>query len=247
MGEEAAADPPAAAVRQAVAVAGSEQSTMKSTDYPWEQDFQKCIDFHGHFCPGLALGYVAAKAAMDWLGERRSEDEEIVAIVETDACGADAVQVITGCTFGKGNFFFKDFGKTAFSFLSRTTGRGVRLYLKPDAFPRTPEYLTLSEKVSRGSAGEEEIREFRNIHRQRTLAVLSTTAKELYEWQEVTIPLPPPARILDSLPCSRCGEWAMASRLKRTGEGLLCRPCLAESLRARRRKVGKQQKPSTDL
>ncbi len=35
----------------------------------------------------------------------RDGDEELFAIVETDACGADAIQVITGCTFGKGNFF----------------------------------------------------------------------------------------------------------------------------------------------
>jgi len=39
------------------------------------------------------------------LGENRAEDEEIVAVVETDACGADAIQVRTGCTFGKGNFY----------------------------------------------------------------------------------------------------------------------------------------------
>lgn len=202
---------------------------MKNSDKPWENDFQKCVEFHGHACPGLALGYVAAKAAISWLGETRAEDEEIVAIVETDACGADAVQVVTGCTFGKGNFFFKDHGKTAFSFLSRTTGRGIRLYAKPDAFPRSSEYRALSDKVSNGKAGEEELTRFAELHEARTLDVLRMAVSDLYELQEITTPLPPRARILDSRPCSRCGESAMSSRLTETKEGLLCCSCLAET------------------
>ena len=71
--------------------------------------FKKCIDFHGHLCPGLSLGYQAATAGMDWRSAHRAEDEEIVAIVETDACGCDAVQVITGYTFEKGNFLYRDY------------------------------------------------------------------------------------------------------------------------------------------
>lgn len=46
------------------------------------------------------MGYRAGKAAMTWLGERRAPDEEVVAIVETDACGSDAIQVLSGFTSG---------------------------------------------------------------------------------------------------------------------------------------------------
>lgn len=212
---------------------------MKSIDDLWEDGFQKCVDFHGHACPGLALGYVAAKAAMEWLGEKRSEDEEIVAIVETDACGADAIQVVTGCTFGKGNFFFKDYGKTAFSVLSRSTSKGIRLYAKPNAFPRTKEYGDLSKKVSSNRATDEEVREFHRLQVQRTRDVLKTAAKDLYEFKEVTTRLPAPARILDSYQCSRCREFAMASRLTKTSDGLLCRSCLAESRKLAKKRTGK--------
>jgi formylmethanofuran dehydrogenase subunit E len=193
----------------------------------WEEDFRKCVDFHGHACPGLAMGYVAAKAAMAWLGERRAEDEEIVAIVETDACGADAVQVMTGCTFGKGNLLFKDYGKTAFSFLSRASGKGIRLCAKPSAFSLTPEHRALFEKVWSGKAGEEDLKAFWELHRQRTLDVLKRPADDLYLLQEVTTRLPPRAQVLDSRTCGRCGEPVMASRLTETKEGLLCRACLA--------------------
>lgn len=174
------------------------------------------------------MGYVAAKAAMGWLGEDRAQDEELVAIVETDACSADAIQVVTGCTFGKGNFFFKDFGKNAFSFLSRRTGRGIRLYAKPGTFRRTPEYSALAEKTFAGTATTEELDEFRRLHTERTLLLLRTDVQDLYDIREVTTPLPPPAAILESFPCCHCGEYAMMSRLVQTDGGLLCGSCLAE-------------------
>ena len=43
--------------------------------------FEDCVRFHGHSCPGLASGYRAATAAMEALGVRRPEDEELVAIL----------------------------------------------------------------------------------------------------------------------------------------------------------------------
>ena len=59
---------------------------MKTEDPLEREDFKKCVDFHGHVCPGLAIGYVAGKTGLEWLKENRAEDEEIVSIVETDAC-----------------------------------------------------------------------------------------------------------------------------------------------------------------
>ena len=55
-------------------------------------DLRDTIQFHGHLCPGLALGYRVAKAALRELKVNRPQDEELVAIVETDSCAADAVQ-----------------------------------------------------------------------------------------------------------------------------------------------------------
>lgn len=69
-------------------------------------DYKNIVEFHGHECPGLAMGYRMASAAMNALNSIHSEDEEIVAIVENNACGVDALQCVTGCTFGKGNLIF---------------------------------------------------------------------------------------------------------------------------------------------
>ena len=66
-----------------------------------------------------------ATAAMETLESFRAEDEELVAIVENDACGVDALQCVTGCTFGKGNLLFHDYGKHVYTIYSRSSRLGV--------------------------------------------------------------------------------------------------------------------------
>ena len=63
----------------------------------------------------MASGICAAEWDLTELCAR-SRDEELVAVVETDMSGVDAIQFLTGCTFGKGNLIHKDYGKNAFSY-----------------------------------------------------------------------------------------------------------------------------------
>lgn len=85
---------------------------------------REVVQFHGHLCPGLALGYRVAKAALRELKSDRPHDEELAAVVENDSCATDAIQFITGCTFGKGNLVFLDYGKHVYTFYNRRTGAG---------------------------------------------------------------------------------------------------------------------------
>ena len=62
-----------------------------------------CAEFHGHECGGLTIGYKAALYAIKLLNIGCAEDEEVVCISENDACGVDAIQVMLGCSAGKGN------------------------------------------------------------------------------------------------------------------------------------------------
>ncbi|MFZ7128594.1 MAG: FmdE family protein [Desulfobacterales bacterium] len=190
--------------------------------------FKKCLDFHGHLCPGLAMGYQAAVAGMQWLAARRAEDEEIVALVETDACGADAVQVITGCTFGKGNFIYRDYGKTAFTFFNRDTGKGVRVARKADPQePLDPEHRALLDKIRQDTATPDERAEFTQRHEAASRRILDQPPEAIFTLTEVTVPLPEKARIEPSVNCARCGEPTMAAKLE-TVDGLrVCRGCLA--------------------
>jgi formylmethanofuran dehydrogenase subunit E len=72
------------------------------------RSFAGTVSFHGLACPGLAIGYRAAVHALETLHAGR--DEELVAIMENDACGMDAIQAVTGCTTDKGNLIMQDPG-----------------------------------------------------------------------------------------------------------------------------------------
>lgn len=199
---------------------------MKAEDIIAGEDFRKCVAFHGHLCPGLTMGYKASVAGLEWLKAHRSVDEEIVAIVETDACCADAVQVMTGCTFGKGNFIFKDHGKMAFTFFSRKSGNGVRVVLKSDAFIPDKRHLELIQKMQNGTASDADHAEFKKRHEERTHEILEKPVEEIFDFKEAQFDPPEKAQILLSIPCSRCGEPTMESRLVEK-EGLrICRSCL---------------------
>ena len=199
---------------------------MDSENVMAGDDFQKCVAFHGHVCPGLSLGYRAAKAAMARLAENRAEDEEVVAVLETDACFADAVQVLTGCTFGKGNFVFKDYGKIALTLFSRNTGRGVRVCMRDGIFGPRDEHSALLKKVMQNEADDNERQRFGELHCNRSQEVLSMDEDRLFRIEEAITPLPPNAQMAPSKPCSRCGEPTMATKLTERDGQMLCRACL---------------------
>ncbi|MBN1625307.1 MAG: TraR/DksA C4-type zinc finger protein [Deltaproteobacteria bacterium] len=198
---------------------------MKAQQIMETDDFKRCAEFHGHVCPGLAIGYKAAKTAMERLKEIRAEDEEMVAIVETDACSADAVQVLTGCTFGKGNFIHKDYGKIVVILLSRNTGKGVRVSMRPGSFAPDETHQTLLRKMMSGEANEDDKNRFRELHFKRACDVLEMSSGKLFEVRNVNIQLPPRARIEPSELCDICGEPTMRTKLEDRGGKKVCRDC----------------------
>ncbi|MDH3879559.1 MAG: FmdE family protein [Desulfobacterales bacterium] len=198
---------------------------MKAEDIIAGEDFQKCVEFHGHLCPGLTMGYKASVAGLEWLKAHRSVDEEIVAIVETDACCADAVQVMTGCTFGKGNFIFKDHGKMAFTFFNRKSGQCVRVVLKSDAFTPDKRNLELIQKKQTGIATDAELEEFKKQFEKRTRDILEKPVDDIFDLKEAQFDLPAKAQIQPSIPCSQCGEPTMESRLSEKDGLRICRGC----------------------
>ena len=188
--------------------------------------FEEVIDFHGHSCPGLALGYRVAMAALKAMKrENISEDEELVAIVENDSCAVDAIQVVTGCTFGKGNLVFKDYGKQAYTFLKRPSGSGIRISIDFTAPEETEREKELWRRYGRGDRSEEVARAVHNRRAKKTKAILESPEKALLKITKVKVPLPQEARIYQSLPCGTCGE-TMAEPKARVREGkIVCIPC----------------------
>lgn len=165
-----------------------------------QHDWQRCVAFHGHACPGLAIGFRACEAAKEAINLHFSEDEELVCITENDACGVDAVQVLTGCTFGKGNLIYRDVGKMAFTFFDRNTGKGVRVIFKKG----------LPEGMDRA---------------QWQKYILSAPISELFSISEPNCELPPKARIMKSVECACCNERTIEHKMRLHDGKLYCYDC----------------------
>ncbi len=158
-----------------------------------------CVAFHGHECGGLTIGYKASLYAIELLDLEFSADEQVVCIAENDACGVDAIQVMLGCSVGKGNLILRVCGKQAFSFYNRKTGKSVRLVLKPK-----PTEMTKEE----------------------SFAYYQTCRPEdMFLVKETTTPLPEKARLFGSFLCDGCGESTGEYWLTEVGNRKLCPSC----------------------
>ena len=161
--------------------------------------WQDCVAFHGHGCGGLTIGYKASLYAAQLLDLEFSDDEQVVCITENDACGVDAVQVMLGCSIGKGNLLFHMRGKQAFSFYNRKTGKSVRLVLKPK-----PEGMTKEESFAYFQACD---------------------PKDMFAVKQTTIRLPETAKLFDSYTCDCCGEVTGTNWIRLAGDKKLCLDC----------------------
>ena len=194
-------------------------------DHP---DLKKAVAFHGHLCPGLTIGYRASQAALKYLAAQWAADEELVAIVHTDACGVDALQVMLGCTLGKGNLIYKDFGKQVYIVGNRKTGRAVRVALRPDPDSASPHQAKLRNAVFGGTATPEEEAEFSQQHQARTQKLLQGSDEELFIIKEIELDLPEKARIFSSVVCRDCGETVMEARARLKEGEPVCLECYQE-------------------
>lgn len=194
-----------------------------------EGTLERVVEFHGHMCPGLAMGVQAAAIALREIGAH-AKDEEVVAVVETDMCAVDAIQFLTGCTFGKGNLIHHDWGKNAFSFYRRSDGRAIRLAGRPDAWQRDPEHQALFAKVRSGQASAAERARFQELHVAQARKVLELEPDALYRFEEIAGRMPRKARIHASIVCADCGEGAMETRVHRLEGRELCTPCFEAAL-----------------
>lgn len=158
-----------------------------------------CVAFHGHACGGLTIGYKASLYAIELLGLTFSADEEVVCIAENDACGVDAVQVMLGCSVGKGNLILRVRGKQAFNFFNRKSGQCVRLLLRP-----APAGMTKEESFAYYQSRE---------------------PRELFDVRPVTLPVPEKARLFESFACDCCGEITGGNWVRIRNGKNLCIDC----------------------
>ena len=164
--------------------------------------WDRAVDFHGHACGGLAIGYKAALYAMELLELSFSGDEQVVCIAENDACGVDAIQALLGCSVGKGNLLFHMRGKQAFSFYNRASGKSVRLVLRP-----RPQGISKGDSVA---------------------YYQSLPPEDMFDVKETSLRLPEQARLFQSVVCDGCGEVTAEHLIRLEGGRKLCLDCFAD-------------------
>ncbi len=182
------------------------------------------IQFHGHICPGLLMGVRAAEFAQKYLNVDPDQDEELLAIAETNSCGVDAIQAILGCTFGKGNLIFKDYGKSVYTIASREQNRAVRMAQKylAQPHPDNARYRELCRKdVLSGSEAEEKENLLAAIFER----LMTAPFEDLFNWQEIDFSFPEKAQIYPTVQCSICGEGVMEPRAVLNGQLYVCPSC----------------------
>jgi len=162
--------------------------------------WEKAVAFHGHECPGLAIGFKACEAAIEKMGIGVSDDEDIVCVSENDACGVDAVQAILSCTVGKGNLLFHGTGKQAFSFFDRKNNKKLRVYLnaKNHADLDRPDWQQY---------------------------LLNASVDEIFSFSEPKFDLPGEARFFTTIVCELCGEGAPEYKVRMQDGKTVCLDC----------------------
>jgi len=187
-------------------------------------EFDKVVAFHGHACPGLALGYRVAKYVIEHFSAR-PEDEELVAIVENNSCAVDAIQVLTGCTFGKGNLIFEDYGKQVYTFIKRPSSEAIRVSIHWEPPPETEEEKDAWSRYMKGDRSEDVIKIVHSRKAKKIKAILEAPEESLFKIQHKIMKPPEEARIYPSIQCALCGEKVMEPKARLKEGKLLCMPC----------------------
>lgn len=166
-----------------------------------EDMWERAVAFHGHACPGLAIGCrMVFEAAAHLDISRRSTDEEIVCVTESDACCVDAAQAVLGCTLGKGNLLLKLRGKAAMSFYNRATGKGCR--------------------VGWSGTGDDTLAKKDKID-----LILSPEGSALFTVQPLENSPPGEALLSKSVCCAHCGERTSEAMTRPYKGSLYCLDC----------------------
>jgi len=172
---------------------------------------RKAAEVHGHFCSYLAYGVKAGYIAVKELGIESTGMEEVIAIVETNNCFSDGVQIIAGCTFGNNGLIYKDVGKTAVT-VAKRDGTAIRIVLDPayeeSIWEEYSEAHDLWEKivVKREEATPREHERMMKLFAEMAFKELKKPAEKMFKITRMRIKTPEYAPIFNSVICPVCGE-----------------------------------------
>jgi len=184
--------------------------------------------FHGHKCPAMPQGLRVGAAAMNVLGVERAKDGQLLAILELGTehcatCFADGIQMITGCTYGKGNIKRLGLGKWGMTLVDTKTGRAVRVAPKAEAMLKNKQSKFFTEYREKGIPAslvpDEEVEPM--VQRvMNAPAEMLMTISDVFEYK-----LEPKPHSFTSFVCDGCGEMVVEGYGRPLGDKKICQPC----------------------
>ncbi len=187
--------------------------------------------FHGHKCPAMPMGLRVGAAAMNKLGVNRTGDGDIIAILDLGenhcaTCYADGIQVITGCTYGKGNIKKTHKGKWALTLIEKKTGRAVRITPTATAMMANKKSPFFTEYRSKGIPATKVPPEVVNPLVNR---VMTLPDKELFIISDVfQYNLEEKPHSFNGFVCEECGEMTVMEYGRIKGDKKVCIDCAAK-------------------
>lgn len=91
--------------------------------------WEEAVRFHGHECPGLAIGVKACEAIISKMNIKPKKDE-IICITENDTCPLDGIKYVFGCDYDKKNLFYKESEELAFNIFNVNNNDSLRIIYK---------------------------------------------------------------------------------------------------------------------
>lgn len=185
------------------------------------------LQFHGHKCPAMPMGLRTGAAAMNALGVGRTGDSALLALVELGddhcaTCFADGIQVITGCTFGKGNIQKLGYGKWGVTLIDKKTQRAVRVVPKAAVMMENKH----GEFIQMRMGGTPPTQVPDDISEPLVEKVMGAAQEQLLDVGPVTPTLiDTPKHLWDAFVCDNCGEFVIEAYGRIRGEQKLCIPC----------------------
>ncbi|RQD74792.1 MAG: formylmethanofuran dehydrogenase [Candidatus Syntrophonatronum acetioxidans] len=190
---------------------------------PWERSVQ----FHGHTCPGLAIGFRVAQLALKEIFKEDIPVEKRWAQVDSGscACGVDAIQLLVGCSTGKGNLVVNDWGKEVYTFGVSGKTEALRIVVKEKAWP-SGEFWETRKRVMSGEGGEEERENFLKMRDKASQTVLDLPKEDLYTYRWIEKGFPAKNLEFKLVDCQSCGEPVQEKKLQEIEGKKICGSCL---------------------
>lgn len=184
--------------------------------------------FHGHKCPAMPSGLRVGAAAMNKLGVERAKDGQLLALVELGddhcaTCFADGIQMITGCTFGKGNIKKLHYGKWGVTLVETKTGRAVRVTPSAEAMLANKKSEFFTEYRMKGIPASKVPSEVVDPLVER---VMNTPDEQMLIVSDIfQYEIPKKPHSFDGFVCDECGEMTVEVYGRPHGDKKLCQPC----------------------